>query len=107
MRYQIILAPKVESSIKHLTEYISTNLNNPLAAIKLEQAIRKTIDGLCHYPKRHLIRDNIYSVRIKRCRLFYKIDDTNHVILIFDLQYGGQKLNFSLSESLNITHPVL
>ncbi len=80
-RYEVVTRKNIELEIKELVEYISKELENPIAANKLEMKLRKKIFSLKYMPKRNHVVGNIYQVKVEKCKLFYKVTG-NYVVLI-------------------------
>lgn len=93
--YEIVITEPAESDLNNIIDYISVDLQNPLAAKKLLSKIVRQINDLQSLPKRFpLVMDNILAnqgirkITVDNYIVFYNVSDTNKCVTIIRILYG-------------------
>ena len=93
-KYNYYWTPLAKTDIDEVLSYISSNLNNPIAANNLLSKVETTINNICLFPYSYsdcsffMIHDkNIRHARIDNYILFYEIDESKLSINILRFRY--------------------
>lgn len=99
MGYAVDIDINAENDIKDIYYYISNTLANPLAAIRITDAIASEINSLSFMPHRYGVLQRepwasrqIHSVSVENYLIVYDIDDVNHVVNILRVFYGRRNI---------------
>lgn len=86
--YNIKVAKLVKKDLTNIRNYISYELNNPIAALNLLGGISKEIKSLEKFPKRNKAEDvmlekfNVRKINYKEYKIYYLVDDDNFIVYI-------------------------
>lgn len=81
IRYSIKIHPDAEQDIEEIEAYISSHIENPIAANKIVLSIRQKINSLCFAPERNRIKGRLFSLKVKNYRIYYIVEDQTVYIL--------------------------
>lgn len=94
MEYSVVVARQAKSDMSEINAYITDELYNPEAALKLLDEIYDQAISLKHMPKMFaLVSDErlallgIRSIPVKNYLVFYTVDDTTRVVNIVRVLY--------------------
>ncbi len=96
-KYKIIIEKHAQNDIESIYNYISNNLVNKEAAIKLLNKINDKFNSITLFPKsaplinnNYVKNKNIRKLLIDNYIAFYEVDDINNEIRIIRVMYGMQ-----------------
>ena len=99
MIYAVEMSEKSQNDLKEIIEYISSQLEMPLAAKKLYSEIKNCINSLSQMPERYKEYDkekyksyNLRMVSVNNYCVFYTVDNKNHNVYIVNIFYGKMDL---------------
>ncbi len=97
-KYEVVFAETAISDLEELVYYISDELQNPAAALRISTAIKTAVHALEEFPKRHsLISDSYLAARgirlipIENYLVFYTVEDSARTVSIVRILYGKRE----------------
>jgi toxin ParE1/3/4 len=97
MENNYILFPKAKEDLENVFKYISIDLANPEAAMKLISKFEVKFKELTFFPNSHPIMENelLLNKRLRKCKvdnflIVYLYDEINKVVEIVRVIYGRQ-----------------
>lgn len=92
--YQIDFLPIAKKDIEHIIYYISHNLKNKIAAIKLRDLFINSLNDIILFPygnsvyqSKETLKDKYRSYRVKNFIMFYTINEEKKLITIVRVLY--------------------
>lgn len=99
MIYTVEMSEKSQNDLRELVEYISFQLEMPLAAEKIYSEIKNCINSLSQMPERYKEYDknkygsyNLRMVSVNNYCVFYTVDIKKHTVYIVNILYGKMDL---------------
>lgn len=92
MKYKIITTDRFWRDLGDIFVYISDELQNPQAALRLYHRIIAKVESLETMPERGKISGRFYSVKISKYRVIYEIDKAGHKVKVFRVLYARRNL---------------
>lgn len=93
--YKIDVSEPAENDLRDIVRYISSQLNAPVAALTMMDAIEEAIDGLASMPQKcplvieeRLAMLGYRKLIVKNYIVFFTIDEPNKVVDVERILYG-------------------
>ena len=97
-KYSINITNTAKHELREIVDYYFSNLENPLLAVKVLRKINETFVALATFPEGYQIyegktTEKLRSTRVMHYRIFYKIDNIEHLVSIIHIIYAKRNLD--------------
>lgn len=115
-RYKLVFLPLFENDLNEIVDYITINLQNPIAAERLidnvESAIQKRLQAPLAFPEYHSAKKRqhtYYRIDVKNFSIFYVvIDDTMEVRrILYSKRNLDRLLNADPEQQQTENYPIM
>lgn len=93
--YTVLVTPQAEEQLQEIVRYIANTLQEPLAAIRLLDALENEIASLSIFPARAALTEEepwrsygIHKIPVKNYLIYFWIDETDKTVHITAVIYG-------------------
>lgn len=93
-RYQVVITPDAQDGIQKIIDYLIEEYSVE-TAMRVNDAILETIEGLATFPERNDIAENISKrgvkyrrIMSKSYRIIYTVDKDAIQVIVVDVDYG-------------------
>lgn len=94
-KYSLSIYPKAREDLENIFRYISEDLCNPEAALKLIDDIESSLDRVCYNPFMYSLVENKFikdhtlrKLIVSNYLVFYRPDEQAHEIQVIRVLYG-------------------
>lgn len=98
-KYELEISPQAAQDFENIFSYISKELCNPTAAVNLMDDFENALESVCNLPfscpivNNEFVKDStLRKLIVNNYIAFYKIDETEGVIIVVRVLYGMMNL---------------
>lgn len=98
--FSVEVAKEAIKDIIKTHRYIMSEFNDKFAADDIRDRLIAKIETLNFSPIRHKVVGNIYSVRVKKYKIFYNVNEKSLRVRVIAVAYGRRNMSRKLLDKL-------